>query len=471
MKLAEPDNPVRFSWLTDQGHRLSPGPYVSDGYAARMLLKNFPRTQTLAEVTSGRIFRPGIFKRDWTTHPEFGVPYLSSADIFQADLSSLAMITKKSFKKIPKLGLEPGWTLITCAGMTAGRVTYARSDMNGFACSQHVIRAVPDVDIIPAGYLYTFLSSSYGSPMIKSAVYGTSVKHIEPAHLTDLPIPRLDEETEHRIDDLFQEAMMRRSRFQTGVTEATRDLFESAGLPELVDLRWHDLPRDVDFSVSGLDASTLRAFNFSPRAHNLIEELTRIPHRELGEICDGGALGSGVRFVRIDSDPERGVKLIGQRQGFWLKPEGRWINPDKSPPGIFAENESTLIAAQGTLGDSEVFCRAIFVTGNWLDHAYTQHFLRILPGDLDFSGAYLFAFMRSEVAFRIMRSMSVGGKQQDIHERLRKHIPVPECTPEDRERIAETVRQAFRWRDEADALEDEAQALLATAMAEASKKG
>jgi hypothetical protein len=469
VKIAETDNPVRFSWLAEQGFRLGAGPYVSDSYAARMLLKRFPRTETLEAVTGGRIFRPGIFKRTWTTDPEHGVPFLSSADIFQADLSSLAMITRESFNRIPKLPLEPGWTLITRSGMTAGRVTYARLDMKGHACSEDVIRVAPDTDRIPAGYLYTFLSSPFGVPMIKGTVYGTSVKHIEPAHLVDLPVPRIDNAIEQEIDSLFQQAMTRRAQFQTGITGATRDLFESAGLPELIDFRWHDQPRDLDFSVSKLSPETLRALNLSPRSQRIIETLRTVPHRELGEICADGYLGSGTRFARVDSEPGRGVKLVGQRQGFWMRPEGRWINPNKSPKGIFAQDETTMIASQGTLGDSEVFCRAIFVGGRWLKNSYTQHFLRVVSGDSALPGAYLFAFLRSEAAFRVLRSMSVGGKQQDIHEELRRHIPVPTCTLVDRERIAGTVRRAYRWRDEADALEDKAQALLAEAMREAAK--
>lgn len=128
-----------------------------------------------------------------------------------------------------------------------------------------------------------------------------------------------------------------------------------------------------------------------------------------------------------------------------------------------------MIAAQGTHGENEVFCRAIFVTGEWLKYAYTQHFLRVVSGDPEIPGAYLFAFLRSEAAFRILRSMSVGGKQQDIHEELRKEIPVPICTPEDRKRIAETVRQAYRDRDEADRREDEALRLLEEAIREAAR--
>lgn len=472
MKLADTDNPVRYSWIADQGFRLSPGPYVSDGYAARMFLKRFPRTDTLDEVTSGRIFRPGIFKRNWTTDPEYGVPFLSSADIFQSDLSSLAMITRKSAEKIPKLLLEPGWTLITCSGMTAGRVTYSRLDMDGHACSQDVIRAAPDLDKIPAGYLYTFLSSPFGAPIIKGTVYGTSVKHIEPPHLADLPVPRIDDEIEREIDFLFQQAMERRAQFQTGVTAATRDLFESAGLPELNDFRWHDRPRDIDFSVSSLSPTTLRALNLSPRAQRIMDAVGVVPCRQLGDLCSNGQLRRGNRFSRVDGSPEHGVRLIGQRQVFWMRPKGRWIllEPDDLEM-IGASDETVLVASQGTLGDSEVFCRSAFISGKWQrEYVYSEHFLRVASGDQDFPGAYLFAFLRSEAAFRVMRSMSTGGKQQDIHEELRRHIPVPECTPADRERIAETVRQAYRWRDEADELEDKAQTLLAEAIGEAARR-
>lgn len=470
MKLADLDNPVRAGWLADQSFRLDPGPYISDSYAARMFLKRVPRTEPLGELTEG-IFNAGRFKRHWTTDPEHGVPFLSSADIFQADLSTLAMITKKCFRANANLALQPGWTLITCSGMTAGRVTYARLDMEGFACSQDVLRVVPDLDKIPAGYLYTFLASPFGVPIIKGGIYGTSVKHIEPYHIVDLPVPRVDADIERRIDALIQEAMVLRARFQAGIVDATHDLFKSAGLSELIDFNWHDQPRDLDFSVSGLTSTSLRALNFSPRAQRILDTLRSVPHRTLGEICDGGQLARGNRFKRIDSDPGNGVKLVGQRQAFWQRPEGRWIALKSAEvEAVRAVDESVLIASQGTLGDSEVFCRPAFVTGKWQsEFVFSEHFLRVVTGDATYPGAYLFAFLRSEVIFRVLRSMSAGGKQQDIHEGMRCRIPVPECTPEDRRRIAETVRQAYRWRDEADMKEDQALALLDAAIREAAR--
>ncbi len=127
-----------------------------------------------------------------------------------------------------------------------------------------------------------------------------------------------------------------------------------------------------------------------------------------------------------------------------------------------------MIPSQGTHGENEVFCRAMFVTGSWLEHVYTQHFLRVVTGTPDIPGAYLFAFLRSEAMFRVLRSMSTGGKQQDIHEGLRSQIPVPVLTAPDRERIAETIRTAYRKRDEADRKEDQALELLERAVLERS---
>ena len=131
---------------------------------------------------------------------------------------------------------------------------------------------------------------------------------------------------------------------------------------------------------------------------------------------------------------------------------------------LSADDELIMVACRGLLTDGALIGRAGFVTGSWLKYVYTEDLLRIRSGASDIPNAYLFAFMRSEVAFRMLRSLVSGTGPQDINAVLRKQIPVPECTPADRERIAKTVRQAYRWRDEADRLEERAQELLDAAV-------
>ncbi|KIH97636.1 hypothetical protein LP52_18195 [Streptomonospora alba] len=465
MKIADIHTPVKAAWLAEQGLRLDPRPYVSEAFQAGKALERMPGTMPLAEV-SERIFHPGISSRHWTTDQEHGVPFLGSAAIFQADLSHVPMITKDSFTKTRDLALEPGWTLITRSGMSAGRITCSRPDMDGQACSEHVMRVVPDTNRIPAGYLYAFLVSPYGKPIVQSRVYGTSIKHLEARHVADIPIPRFGAELEDKVDGLMQQSLKLRSQVQANLVSATEDLFRSAGMADLINFNWHGHRRDLDFSVRSLRSRSFRALNYSPRSRALLSQLGSVPHVTLGDLCAGGLLSTGKRFKRVEATPKEGVRLIGQRQAFWSRPYGRWINPLQAPSDIRPPDETVLVAAHGTLGEREVYGRSILVTGNWLQHAFGQDFLRVRSKDEGFPGAYLFAFFRSEVAFRILRSMSVGGKQQEYHPELLRSLPVPECTPEDRQRIADTVRQAYRWRDEADMREDEALSLVEEAVRE-----
>ncbi|MCV2459431.1 restriction endonuclease subunit S [Streptomyces sp. ICN988] len=471
MKTATTDNPVRLGWLREQGLRLDAGPYLSGAFAARQLLKRLPvRKDPLAKLTAGHnggIFNGPKFSRLYVNDPDVGVPFLGSTDMMEADLTHLPLLGDEVAHKIPYLEIQPGMTLISCSG-TIGRMSYVRSDMRGIWSSQHVMKVQADPDRVKSGYLNTFLRSRYGVPIIASQAYGAIIQHIEPHHIADLPVPRFGEDVESRIHDLVEEAASLRAEFQSGVQEATRDLFTTAGLEELLDVRWHQQPRDLGFAQRGLTSTSLRALNYQPRARRIIDRLFKVDHVLLGDICRGGQLSRGVRFVRVDgaADSRFSYQLVGQRQSFWLRPEGRWVSKGKTPKEVLAEDATILVAARGTLGENEVYGRPVFATGSWCQKAFSEDFLRIRSGDLNFSGAYLFAFIRSEALFRVLRSLSTGGKQQDIHTGLCAEIPVPVLSVADRNRITETVRAAYRKRDEADVKEDRALALLEKAIEE-----
>ncbi|MBE4771292.1 methylation-associated defense system restriction endonuclease subunit S MAD5 [Streptomyces caniscabiei] len=472
MKVAELSNPVESDWFMDQGLRLDASPYVAGSMKTKKMLEQLPRTESLASLTAGRnggIFNGPMFRRVYLTDPEHSVPFLGTKDMMAADLTGLPRLRKSDAESstLSYLQLKPGMTLISCSGFNAGRRAYVRPDMSDCWSSQDTLKVEPNPEKIKSGYLYAFLLSKFGESLVRGSVYGSAVKHIEPHHIAGLPVPRLEAELEGRIHDLVEECAQLRAEFQSSSVSATKDLFTSVGLPELIDVRWHQQERDLGFEVPSVGATSLRALNFAPRARQLAEKLGSVSSSKLGDICSGGQLSRGARFSRVDSDPDNGVQLVGQRQAFWLRPEGRWIGKSGTPTQVFAQDETILIAAQGTLGENEVYCRPILTTGSWLKYAYSEHFLRVVSGDPEISGAYLFAFFRSEAAFRLLRSLSAGGKQQDIHEHLRAAIPVPLAPLADRKRIAATVRHAYKCRDEADALEDQALALLTTAIEEA----
>jgi type I restriction enzyme S subunit len=473
VKIAERGNPAMRSWLDRQGLRLDAKPYLSGAFATRQMLERLTVEKApLGEVTAGHaggIYNGPQFRRVYLTDPEHSVPFVGSKDMLVADLSSLPRLrrTDAESSSLHYLRLQSGMTLISCSGFNAGRRAYVRPDMTGYWSSQDVLKVVPDPDKIGAGYLYAYLASRFGEALVKGTVYGSAVKHIEPHHIEGLPVPRFGEAVEKEIHELMEEAASLRAAFQSGVNQATRDLFETAGLEDLLDVRWYEQGRDLGFAQCGVSTTTLRALNFQPRARKILRRLGEVEHVTLGEVCKGGQLSRGLRFPRVDGEPgdTYSYRLVGQRQAFWLRPEGRWISKAHTSEGVLAEDETVLIAARGTLGENEVYGRSILVTGAWSGHAYSEDFLRLRSGLSGFSGAYLSALLRSDPIFRVLRSCSTGGKQQDIHLGLCAAIPVPALTEEDRERVARTVREAYSQRDEADRKEDQALTRLEEAVA------
>jgi type I restriction enzyme S subunit len=194
MKLVKTKKPVMASWIRELGHRLDAPPFLSGAIEARKAIESLPvRRDRLCEATRNGIqgvFHAGRLKRVWAADPVHGIPFLSGSDILQADFSNLPLFSRIAANTFPKLFIEEGWTLISRSA-TIGRLAYVRSDMAKCVCSEDVLRVVPDTNKIPPGFLYAFLSSKFGLPIITSGTYGSIIQHLEPEHITNLPVPRL----------------------------------------------------------------------------------------------------------------------------------------------------------------------------------------------------------------------------------------------------------------------------------------
>lgn len=452
---------VPSTWLENNGRRLDCGPYLSGAMEAKEKLRKLRATkEPLSNLTQG-IFHAGRESRLWVDSEEHGVRFLSSSEIQLADLSYLPFISKKQVASNLNFTINRDWTLITRSG-TIGRMAYAKSDVDGFACSEHVMRVAPDSEKVRPGYVFAYLSSKFGVPLVVSGTYGSIIQSIEPHHISDLPVPRLGN-VESAVHDLVQRAADLRVEAGSVLKEASLNYLSAAGIDDITAEYWRSNARQIGFA-SGVSKTSLRAMNYLPINQELESTVKARSAfwRPLIELTETGTLRSGPRFKRIDSDPEFGVELIGQGECFNLRPEGRWIAKKylTNSQLLFPPDGAVMIAAQGCAGEHDLFGRAQFITGKRLNYAYSQHFLRVIAREDEIPRGALFAYLNSQIAYRIRKGYQIGSMQQDFHPDMIKQMPVPIIDRGEAEKIDAMVRSAYQKFDDAIDAEDQAIALV-----------
>lgn len=458
---------VPSAWLAESGHRLDCGPYLSGAIEAKVLLaKMKAKKSPLHKLTKGGmagIFNGPRFPRAYVLDAQYGVPFLGSTDILQADLSFVPLLAKRQVEASPELVIDEGWTLISCSG-TVGRMAYSRPDMKGMAGSQHFMRVVADDNEVRSGYLHAYLSCRFGVPLVVGGTYGSIIQHIEPDHLADIPVPRLDDRLERQAHDKVTQAAKLNSEYQQQVQLATKKLFAAVDLADITSSEWHNGNPDLGFARKLGSPASLRALNFNPKFQQLCDTIRAKSWRPLGELCKTGTLKRGGRYKRIDAEPEYSYQLVGQKEIFWVRPEGRWIAKKTVGNDMLVEAGTTLVAARGTFGESELYCRSEFIWGKDAERAYSEDFLRVIADGDKIPPGCLFAFMRSETTFRLLRSISMGTKLQDHHPRFLRELPVPYPDKRQRDEIHELVADAYDKRHRSVKLEDEAVAIVEAAI-------
>jgi Type I restriction modification DNA specificity domain len=469
MKVTKLNLPVMSSWIEGNERRLDGNPYLSGAFEARFILEKLSaKKQPLQTITKGGIkgiFNGPRFSRSYVNDPDYGVPFLSGADMLQADLSYLPLISKKQVSTMPQMILEEGTILISSYG-TIGRTMYCRSDMAGMVGSDNVLKIIPDQNKALPGYIFAFLSSRFGIPLVISGTSGAIITFLDPSRVANLPVPRLGKDIEEKAHQKITEAAKLRTEYQAQVKEATQRLFSSVGLKDITAYEWHKLDADLGFVHKLSSHSSLRAVNFNPRFKQLCETIKSAKYKELHEICKPGTLRRAGRYKRIDADSEFSCQLIGQRQLFWIRPEGRWVAKSVLGDDIFVEPGTILVAARGTLGESELYCRSEFIWGEAVSMAFSEDLLRVIADEAIMPRGCLFAFMRSETAFRMLRSCSMGSKLQDHHPDFLPHLPVPYPNKETQQEIHELVIDAYEKRHRSNILEDEAVKIVDNAIEE-----
>ena len=161
------------------------------------------RSKPLSELSED-IIMGKRFKRNYV-ESNFGTPFLSGKNIIQIRPADINHLSDTEISFIDDLRVKKNWTMITCSG-TLGRTCFVYNNYEDYAASQHILRVVPNENLIDAGYLNCFLASDYGYHQLLKYKYGSVIDEIDDKNIATVHVPLPSDKQQKEIGDLVRNA-------------------------------------------------------------------------------------------------------------------------------------------------------------------------------------------------------------------------------------------------------------------------
>ena len=159
---------------------------------------------------------------------ESGAPYMSADELFSISQIAEKRVHLEPIPSHEEFFVKEGWILMACSGQVYGlngSVTLATRHDESFFFSHDLIRIAARCDAVRPGYLFAYLGHrALGRVLAQRTAYGSSVPHIDPGDVEDIPVGRLRAQQENEIADLAEEA----SRLNAEAAELERAIGRQA---------------------------------------------------------------------------------------------------------------------------------------------------------------------------------------------------------------------------------------------------
>ena len=156
-----------------------------------------------------------------------GTPYRSAGELFDVN----APVTKRIYAGLldnpEQYMLVPGQIIMARSGQTyglLGRTILLAEQHHGIFGSEDFIRINPDSSKVRTGYLQTALAhETYWRPLSIRHASGTSIPHLDPVDIREVPVPRFETADEDAVAYLCEKSFALLAQADALETEATDD--------------------------------------------------------------------------------------------------------------------------------------------------------------------------------------------------------------------------------------------------------
>ena len=449
--------------VVDKDYRLEANVY---GIEARQARRNLEQCKWDIVYLGNKFiedaFYLGRFKRIYVEEKN-GLPLILPSRMTEIYPKASKFISPITNVDIESTRVKKGQVLLTRSG-TIGIVSYVSKTLENQSLSDDVIRIKTKEY---SGYIYTYLKSKVGRLLVTTNNYGAVVKHIEPKHLNDIPIPNPVPILKQVIHNLVEESFSLRDESNELMDESQALLKEALQLPDIEDLQEQAEQFDktaavLNYSVplSGL-IDRLDGSYYVPIVKVIEQEIAKTA-REIVKVGNSRISQSVIlpsRFKRVYVEEDNGVVFFGGKQIYELDPSNKKYLSSSQHGDIIKKQltlreNMTLITCSGTIG------KVTIVPKHWEGWTANQHIIRVVPINNEIAG-YLCAWLSSDYAYPLIIRYTHGAVVDEIDDKQVSEIVIPLLRDENTQRaINDKVLEANRKRTEAYKLEQEALTVL-----------
>lgn len=425
------------SWFHESDLRLDASFHLGETNRIKHHFKHSPYAFTVLSKQADDVFSGNIFRRIYVKDESRGLPYLTGSDIIKSDIDSGKYISRKQAINLQRLILKEGWILVTCSG-TLGNVVYTNKLFEGRIGTHDLIRIIPNNKDIKSGFLYAYLVSRFGHALLTQSSYGGVVKHIEPHHIKNLPVPIFPPEIQQQIHNLIIQSAELRVEANRLLEEVESIMFTFLGITSVRYGKYRVSSRNINEIFKSFQ-KRIDAPAFINEGVNLIDDLKSKGYafKSLKD-CEAKVTRPGI-FKRVYVK-NNGYPYIKGSELSLNNPFANCVYLSKSRTPFLNElklrNNQILITCAGSVGDVRL------ITKEFEDlHAIgSQDIIRIdCKEDGLLAANYIYAYLRLPFVYEYIQSLKYGSVIERIEPFHVDLIPILIPTDELFIRVSEKI--------------------------------